>query len=198
MQCQSCKEDVPAKFAHAISINSCPLCGNDIVPVFIKNILNELEVVLNKAKDHMDQMEDWLFTNYSLRKIKDNEVVIDKNEMPVAVRDEERPQGKGQTKGASVRRARDGNEEDGVSLSPKKAIDIIRGRSSSGLADPSEFVGTDEDGTVVNLADSDEVPLNKSEVDQMQNLFGNGIQSDPKEDAKHSAHLNKLKNLQRG
>lgn len=198
MKCNSCSEDVPAKFAYAISINACPLCGGAIVDPEVKVILNELEACLNKAKDHMEQMEDWLFTNFQLRKIKENEVVIDKDELPATVRDEER-QGRG--KGINVRRSGDDDtDEDGIGsnkLSPKRAIDIIRGRAGSGLADPSEFVGTDDEGNEIDLEAEAGEGLDRNEVDQMANLFGDGMHSDPKENARHDAHLQKLKNLQR-
>src|SRR5271165_6003199 len=144
MKCNSCSEDVPAKFAHAISINSCPLCGNAIVDPEVKLIINDLETVLNKAKDHMEQIEDWLMTNFQLHKVKENEIVINKDDLPAAVRGEERQQGKG--KGINVRRSKEDDEDEGVSLSPKKAIDIIRGKASSGLADPSQFHGVDDEG----------------------------------------------------
>ncbi len=198
MKCNSCSEDVPAKFAYAISMNACPLCGGNIVDPNVQIIINDLKAVLNKANDHMDQIEDWLFTNFQLRKIKDNEVVIDKDELPATVRDEER-QGRG--KGISVRRSgEDGNDEDGVSsnkLSPKRAIDIIKGRAGSGLADPSEYKGVDDEGNEIDLEAEAGEGLDRNEVDQMANLFGDGIHSDPKESARHDAHLQKLKSLQR-
>jgi hypothetical protein len=193
MQCQSCKEDVPAKFAHAISINSCPLCGHEIVPQFIKDILNELETVLNKAKDHMDQMEDWLMTNFQLRRIRQNEVVINKDELPVA--EPERPQGKA-GKGAAVRRA--GDVETGTN--PKRvqsAVDFIKGKGSTGLADPSLYVGVDDEGNEVDLASEAADGLDRNEIGEMSSLFGNGIQTDSKEDAQSSAMMQKLKRLSR-
>jgi len=199
MKCNSCSEDVPAKFAHAISINSCPLCGNAIVDPEVKLIINDLETVLNKAKDHMEQIEDWLMTNFQLHKVKENEIVINKDELPATVRDEER-QGRG--KGVNVRRAgEDGNDEDGVGsnkLSPKRAIDIIKGRTGSGLADPKEFVGTDDEGNKIDLASEAGEGLDRSEVNQMANLFGDGMHVDPKESARHDAHIQKLKSLRRG
>ena len=112
MQCQSCKEEVLAKFVHAISVNSCPFCGGEIVSSEVKAIMNTLSLAFNDAKNHMSQIEDWLMTNYSLRLIKDNEVVINKDDLPVAVRSEEH---KGTKKPSPLKRAgSDADEEDGV------------------------------------------------------------------------------------
>jgi Zn-finger nucleic acid-binding protein len=196
MKCNSCSEEVLAKFQYAISTNSCPYCGGQIVDPNVQIIINDLKAVLNKASEHMDQIEDWLFTNFQLRKLKEDEVVINKNELPATVRDEERQQGKG--KGVNVRRSRDGDEDEGVSLSPKKAIDIIRGKASSGLADPSEFRGVDDEGNEIDLGSEAGEGLDRGELGQMSNLFGDGIQLDPKESARADAHLQKLKSMRRG
>jgi len=199
MKCNSCSEDVPAIFSYAISMNACPLCGGNIVDPNVQIIINDLKAVLNKANDHMDQIEDWLFTNFQLRKVKENEIVIDKNELPATVRDDERQQGKG--KGINVRRANGDGESDGVGtgqINPKNAIDFIKKGGAGGLADPSLFVGTDDEGNEIDLASEAGEGLNKNEVNQMANLFGDGMHSDPRDSARADAHIQKLKSLRRG
>jgi hypothetical protein len=197
MKCNSCSEDVPAKFQHAISINSCPLCGEHIVDPNVQIIINDLKAVLNKASEHMDQIEDWLFTNFQLRKLKEDEIVINKNELPATVRDEER-QGGGKPK--PLRRA-NGDVEEGVGtgqINPKNAIEFIKKGGAGGLADPSLYVGTDDEGNEIDLASEAGDGLNRNELGQMTNLFGDGMQIDPKESARADAHLQKLKSLRRG
>lgn len=198
MKCNSCSEDVPAKFIKAIAENSCPICGGQIVDPEVKTTLNELALVLNKAKDYMDQIEEWLYTNYSLRKIKEDEVVINKNDIPTTVMDGERPHNKA-GRGNPIKRA--GGEEDGVSstsgLDSKSAIDFIKKGGAGGLADPSLYVGTDDEGNQIDLAAEASNGLRRNELNQMNDLFGDGIQVDSKEDAQSNAYLQKLKRLQR-
>src|SRR5271168_5392906 len=81
MKCKSCQEDVPPKFTHALAVNICPLCGQEIMDIRLKNILGELKVALGDAKDYMDEVEDWLYSNFNLKRIKPNEVVVDRNQL---------------------------------------------------------------------------------------------------------------------
>src|ERR1700722_3546425 len=68
MRCKSCKEDVPPKFAHAISVNVCPLCGQEIMVAQLQKILNDLKNVMNETKEYSEEVADWLFSNYGLKK----------------------------------------------------------------------------------------------------------------------------------
>jgi hypothetical protein len=50
-----------------IQTNVCPLCGNEIIPEKLQNILIALKNVMEVAKDeYMDEVKDWLASNYSL------------------------------------------------------------------------------------------------------------------------------------
>lgn len=79
MRCKSCKEDVPPKFTHALSVNICPLCGQEIMEIKLQNILGELKIALCDAKEYMDEVEDWLHSNFSLKKVGSNQIIVDKN-----------------------------------------------------------------------------------------------------------------------
>src|ERR1700722_4065132 len=83
MKCKSCHEDVPPKFTHALAVNICPLCGKEIMDTKLQNILGELKTALSSAQEYSEEVEDWLLSNYSLKKIKANEVVVDKNQLKV-------------------------------------------------------------------------------------------------------------------
>lgn len=176
MNCRSCKENVPPKFAHSISTNVCPLCGQEIMDPKLQNIFGELKIVLEDAKDYMVEVEDWLFSNFSLKKIAENEVVVDKNMI--------RQPGK-----SSPLMRSDHENSDNVEIEErpmtefakragihkvKKAIDYIKG--SSGAADISEFQGVDEYGESFNPEDSGP-PLHGNEHLQMENLFPNDVPS---------------------
>lgn len=74
MKCMSCKEDVPPKFVHAISVNICPLCGKEIMVKKLQEILNELKNVMEKSAEYKEETFDWLFSNYGLKKYDPSEI----------------------------------------------------------------------------------------------------------------------------
>jgi hypothetical protein len=210
MQCKSCQDEVPAKFAHAISINVCPLCGGQIIPEFIKNILNELKTVLDKAKDHFADVEDWLLANYNLRQIKDTEVVVNKDDLPATLDPSVRPP---QGKTGKIKVKRSGEEDDNeeveaenapplnkfavaAGVNPKitsqRALEFIKGKAkqdSNSDALKEAFL-KDEEGAV------DDSPLDRNELATVQNMFeDSGNQVD--EDNEHLSRMQKLKRLQR-
>lgn len=192
MKCMQCKEDVPPKFTHAISVNICPLCGKEIMSVKLKNILADLKIALSDAQDHMEEVSDWLLSNYGLRQLKQTEVVVEESEL-IALRDRARkpdPNSFTNKQGASVRRSDndDGDEVSvdnsnatvfakraGVPINSKKALDFIRGKgSSSGAADPSEFVGEDDEYGDINAPENNPpLPMNRRDQNQLEGIFDN-------------------------
>src|SRR5271170_6309113 len=189
MKCKSCQEDVPPKFTHALTVNICPLCGQEIMDLKLKNILGELKVALGDAKDYMDEVEDWLLSNYSLKKIKPNEVTVDKIKLQTLEQKSAAvqagtfnpPMQNSHGPGTMVnRRDEDSGSDDvvvderppnsGMSvfhqragvLNPKKALDFIKGKASLGAADPSEFSGVDEEYGV-DIGSENLNPLNTNE-----------------------------------
>lgn len=212
MKCQSCKEDIPPKFAHALSVNICPMCGQEVMDIRLKNILSALKIALEDAKNHMEDVEDWLFSNFSLKKIKLNEMIVDKNANDKIT---ESFYGKGsqpvfekQTQhkpGVMVNRSDNDDGEDVVVddsastifakragvIHPKKALDFIKGKSD-GAAPPSEFKGVDEEYGDVFANDTNAKPLNTNEIHQMNDLFG--VPNLAK--TSHELEMQKLKRLQ--
>lgn len=209
MRCKSCKEDVPPKFTHALSVNVCPLCGKEIMDEKLQEILGELKIALSDAKDYMNEVEDWLLSNYSLKRIKENEVLVDKIQL-----DNLRVQSQVQTKvkhdpasigkGVMVHRSEDESDDDVVvderPATPasvfakragvpnhKKALDFIKG--NMGAADPSEFKGIDEEYGDIGLDNANETPLNVREQSEMASIFG-------QETKIQELELQKLKRLQ--
>lgn len=185
MKCKSCKEDVPAKFAHAISANICPLCGEEIMAEKLRNALGELKIAMTDAKEFMPEIEDWLFSNFSLKKIEENMVLIDKEELSSLQNQSQ----KRQSDNSPIEITEENNrtifaKRAGVP-NHKKTIDFIKGQST-GAADMSEFVG---------LEDEDNVLIDNNETEEF--VDPNSIASIFKEN-KQSNHteIQKLKKLQ--
>jgi hypothetical protein len=70
MKCKSCQENVPSRFAHAHKTNICPYCGKEIMDMELQTILNALAKALDDSAPYADQIEDWMQTNYSFKKMK--------------------------------------------------------------------------------------------------------------------------------
>lgn len=66
MLCKSCKGDVPPKFAHAILVNTCPLCGDVIMDEALQISLKALKQVMEAVNSYPQEIFDWLKSNYSL------------------------------------------------------------------------------------------------------------------------------------
>ncbi len=68
MLCKNCNEEVSAKFIHSILQNICPACGEQIIDPKLKDILNNLKIAMDEAKEFPEQVEDWLLSNYNFKK----------------------------------------------------------------------------------------------------------------------------------
>ena len=66
MKCKSCSEEITYKFAFAISSNTCPMCGGEIVSEELRNILSELKEVMQATAQYRAEIFDWLYSNYQL------------------------------------------------------------------------------------------------------------------------------------
>ena len=181
MKCKNCQEEISPKFAHAISNNCCPMCGKEIMDAALKDLFGNLIVVFENAKNYMTEVQDWLFTNFSMKVIKDTDIVIDKLEYDELVAKTKFP-------AKNIRLPEEGevSEENnkiasgfanraGVKPIHKKAIDFIKGQTS-GAADPSEFVGIDDEYGEVNLMEDQQnnlKPIGNQEKNMMSNLFDN-------------------------
>lgn len=213
MQCKSCNESVPERFAHAISINVCPLCGKEILDTYVKNILNELKTVLDKAKEHFAEVEDWLLANYNLRQIKEGEVVVSKDDLPPSADAVLRPAGKS-GKGSRVHRSADDEDDEdqdtalvqgsqplnefalraGVNpkITSQKALEFIKGKTKQeDTTDAIKEAFLQGEEEVV-----DESPLDQEELSTVRNMFEDSGSED--ENSEHIKRMQKLKRLQQG
>jgi hypothetical protein len=75
MQCLSCSNDVPSKFAHAIKTNCCPFCGNEIMAKELQQILNNLHDTMTEAaeQEYQEQALSWVCSNFNLISRDDND-----------------------------------------------------------------------------------------------------------------------------
>lgn len=173
MRCKSCGEDVPSKFKKAISENSCPICGDEIVDPKLQIALNNLKVALDAAQEFPEQLADWLAANYNFKKFDPNNEPRTNNNIGIV------------PKTISVNRI--GEDDDnaethqvddrtdfarraGVKLNHKKIISEIQG-NMMGSADPSEF--NDENSSEYESVDSyaDTTPLDARGQKDVLNLF---------------------------
>jgi hypothetical protein len=184
MKCKSCKEDVPPKFVHAISVNICPLCGQEIMDTKLQSILNDLKHTMDSAKEYSEQVEDWLHSNYSLKKVNSDEIVVPTASIKQASVPTLTPS---HSKPITIRRSEDDQDQDEVFVNDqqiptsifaeragvsklKKAVDRIKG--NIGAADPSEFEGVDEEYGDSSMADEgNTMPLDSRGKRDIQNIF---------------------------
>lgn len=66
MQCMSCESEINPKWKHAVTNNSCPFCGNNILPEELKELFSLLENTINELKEkYLSQLDDWMLSNYN-------------------------------------------------------------------------------------------------------------------------------------
>lgn len=66
MRCKSCQGEVPPKFAYAIQMNVCPLCGGQIMDEELQCALQALKVAMDATDAYKIELFDWLRSNYNL------------------------------------------------------------------------------------------------------------------------------------
>ena len=70
MKCNSCKSEIDTKWKFAIDRNSCPFCGEEILPVELKEKIDAINTLFNSFPQiYLSDIEDWLFSNFNLVKI---------------------------------------------------------------------------------------------------------------------------------
>lgn len=74
MKCKSCQGEVPPKFAHAISTNTCPLCGDRIMDEELQSALKSLGEAMRATEKYPSEVFDWLKSNFDLVKQSDIKV----------------------------------------------------------------------------------------------------------------------------
>jgi hypothetical protein len=205
MKCKSCKEDVPPKFVHAISVNVCPLCGREIMDSELQSILNDLKTIMDKASGYTSEVADWLFSNYGLKKWDPKEAAKEAyfsgGIEPTVGHPKSQPAPPGQNRApVLVHRSEDEDMEvespgEDVSVFAKRAglkpsnfKKVIANIQNAGAADPSEFQGVDDEYGEINVADEEpSAPLDSRGKKEIMAIF--------KEDGAKSLELEKLKKL---
>lgn len=66
MKCKSCSGDVPSKFSHSISTNTCPFCGNQIMDEELRSALSSIEQSMKCMEKYQNEILDWLKSKFSL------------------------------------------------------------------------------------------------------------------------------------
>lgn len=80
MKCKTCEGEVPPKFAHAILVNICPLCGNEIMDVELQTALKEIKTAMGALESYPQEIFDWLKSNYNLYSLQDVEAKVKETE----------------------------------------------------------------------------------------------------------------------
>ena len=199
MKCKSCFNDVPPKFAHAISVNVCPLCGKEIMDQQLQSILNDLKNVMDKTKEYSDEVGDWLFSNYGLKKwdpkdAEDRNMRLPENTTPSAPRPHSKPNVIHRSEDIEADLPADAQldpsifaKRAGVKAGSFKDV-IERIQNGSGAADISEFQGNDDEyGNFNGAEEENAAPLDLKGKREIMGIF--------KEDDAKSIELEKLKRL---
>lgn len=65
MKCISCNTEIDPKWKHAITKNSCPFCGKDILDDKLKKLFSTAESVLTElSNNYPSELEDWMRSNF--------------------------------------------------------------------------------------------------------------------------------------
>lgn len=74
MKCKSCQSEINPQWKFAITNNVCPFCGLQILDEQIKESFSTMSLLIDELleTDNEDQLQDWLYTNYSYVKVGSN------------------------------------------------------------------------------------------------------------------------------
>jgi|ERR1700722_1625766 len=199
MRCKSCKEDVPPKFVHAISVNVCPLCGQEIMDAKLQSILNDLKSAMDKASEYSEESADWLFSNYGLKKWDPNQINNEAYFQGGSILTPTHPKQQlpGFRSPSPVRRSEDEDSDMEVE-SPAEEVSIFAKRAGlkpsnfkkviehiQGAADPTAFHGQDDEYGELEGIEEPSAPLDARGKKEIMSIF--------KEDDAKSLELEKLK-----
>ena len=65
MKCMSCESEINPQWKHAIEINVCPFCGQNILPEQLKDLFSDLRSTMDALLEYPDQLNDWMLSNYN-------------------------------------------------------------------------------------------------------------------------------------
>lgn len=75
MKCITCAIEINPKWTHAIEINICPFCGQNIVDEQLKNLLSSLRETMKDLQQYPNELNDWLLSNYNYIKTDSQDLV---------------------------------------------------------------------------------------------------------------------------
>jgi hypothetical protein len=185
MKCKSCQEDVPPKFSHAIEQNICPMCGDEIMDAELKVILINLKDCLSNISKYETEIEDYLLSKYSFKKIKNDEIIVNKDKAIEKVKEVIKAEEIKTPKIAITPANNEFFKRAGVK-EHKKAIDFIQG-------DVEEYEENYEQEEIEDDIIVNQNPLNRNEELQMKDIFEQENKKLPQQ-----SELNKLKKLHGG
>ena len=69
MKCVTCEVEINPQWKHAIDLNTCPFCGQEIMKSDLKNLLSTLHESMSVAVTaYPEELEDWLYSNFGFHK----------------------------------------------------------------------------------------------------------------------------------
>lgn len=193
MKCRSCEETIPSKFSHSIKTNTCPFCGEEIMEPALQNILKNLQTIMKDGELYMIEIEEWLASNYSLRKGGTKQSTVLSGGGDDESFDEESI--RKQTEAA--KQAIDFQKRAGIKPGNIKSL-VEKIQSGGGAAHPSEFVGVDEDYGEIDMSNEVSLdPLSSNDAGQMAVAMNQGLATNQDDVLKNYYEIEKLKKLQR-
>jgi hypothetical protein len=61
--------EIDPKWSHAISMNICPFCGQNILEEKLRELFSSLRVVMDSLQAYLPQLNDWLLSNFNYIKV---------------------------------------------------------------------------------------------------------------------------------
>jgi rRNA maturation endonuclease Nob1 len=84
MKCQNCEQDIPAKFVYALSTNTCPFCGENIMDEVLQEAIVAITTTMSSVGHFKDELFTWLKSNYNLVSLEDHESKVAELEVQLA------------------------------------------------------------------------------------------------------------------
>lgn len=178
----------------------CPLCGGEIMEPALQDVLKNLQIIMKDAEPFMSEVEEWLATNYSLRKGSANDVKAKQRPLNEDGEEETFDEESIRKQTAAAKSAIDFQKRAGIKTNDMKSL-VEKIQSGKGAADPSEFVGIDPDYGPIDMSnESGSAPLTERDAMQMVSALDHlpPANEDAEEVIKNYYEIEKLKKLQRG
>lgn len=204
MNCKSCSEVVSPKLKFALQNNSCPFCGGEIVAPELKEIFAELTLIMKDAEPFMQQVEDWLGSNYGLYKHSPinqsailNYVETKTPTPPAGLLTDDNFDQSFLDQQVAMAKAKTATFQQKAQVKVPDTKTLIAKIQNGGAADPSEFVGVDEVYGAFDLSQDQDQPLAPNEALQLTAAFDASYSNNSLEQAIELEKVRKLHSAQR-